>query len=386
MTIPIIKCWCCDAMLTEANNSKEHIISNACGGRLKSKWLLCKKCNKRFGERYDAELAQQLNPLVNYLMIKRERNEPQPIVGKLQSDGTEYKQLADGTLMRSNPDVSITKEGEKVQIRIAASNDKQFNEVINELVRKYPFLNKEEINRQATRTNYYLNEPIKSNMGFGGPNAFKSLTKTAINYYMHTGGNAANIKHLIKFLTNEEELEVVWYYFPDFQVYHPGVSQVTHLVHIEGCPREKILYAYIELFNAMNVLVKLSDDYVGAAVNETYCFDPVQRAEIDIKLQLSLSRNNLLKIFSEKSNPIAAIQNRLNRVFVIADKIQVQFNLNKIVPKEVKAVLESIPHGTVITPELYQELLSKIIDNVMPFVAHQQQRGQIIADKRQGDD
>jgi hypothetical protein len=95
-------CWCCDAALTVANYSNEHILLNACGGRLKSKWLLCKDCNSLFGNKFDHELATQVNDIMNYLMIKRDRKSPQPIIGKLDADGAEYKQLANGDLMEQD--------------------------------------------------------------------------------------------------------------------------------------------------------------------------------------------------------------------------------------------------------------------------------------------
>ncbi len=68
----MIKCYICDSALTKENQTFEHIILNAAGGRLKSKDLLCKNCNSSFGENIDSVLAEQLNYLANMLMIKRE--------------------------------------------------------------------------------------------------------------------------------------------------------------------------------------------------------------------------------------------------------------------------------------------------------------------------
>lgn len=41
--------------------SEEHIIPNAIGGKLKSKELICKKCNSKLGHSMDKELAEQLD-------------------------------------------------------------------------------------------------------------------------------------------------------------------------------------------------------------------------------------------------------------------------------------------------------------------------------------
>jgi len=63
---PLLKmsnCYICLTILNKRTSSKEHIISNACGGRLKSFKLLCKTCNEKMGAGIDAELAKKIVPL-----------------------------------------------------------------------------------------------------------------------------------------------------------------------------------------------------------------------------------------------------------------------------------------------------------------------------------
>lgn len=42
-------CYLCGVLLDKSNSSVEHIIPNALGGNLKSRQLLCKKCNSDIG-------------------------------------------------------------------------------------------------------------------------------------------------------------------------------------------------------------------------------------------------------------------------------------------------------------------------------------------------
>lgn len=72
-----MNCYVCDVELIKENETEEHIILNAIGGKLKSKKLICKVCNSNFGGRIDDSLAKQLNPIANLLNIKRERGKPQ---------------------------------------------------------------------------------------------------------------------------------------------------------------------------------------------------------------------------------------------------------------------------------------------------------------------
>ena len=97
-----MKCYVCDTEITTINSTEEHIIINAIGGRLKSRKLICVKCNTELGETIDAVLAKQLNSLANMLMINRERGEPQPIMSEKLSTGENILIEFGGTLKQSH--------------------------------------------------------------------------------------------------------------------------------------------------------------------------------------------------------------------------------------------------------------------------------------------
>ena len=56
----MIKCYLCGTEITEENKTVEHIVLNSIGGRLKSSKLICKNCNSKFGNTFDACLSKQL--------------------------------------------------------------------------------------------------------------------------------------------------------------------------------------------------------------------------------------------------------------------------------------------------------------------------------------
>jgi len=76
-----MKCYVCEVEITSENETEEHILLNAIGGKLKSKKLICKSCNSEFGSEIDDTLARQLNPIANLLDIKRDRGNPQNVKG-----------------------------------------------------------------------------------------------------------------------------------------------------------------------------------------------------------------------------------------------------------------------------------------------------------------
>ncbi|MBK8089045.1 MAG: hypothetical protein IPK31_14495 [Chitinophagaceae bacterium] len=114
----VAKCYICQVDITSTNETEEHIILNACGGRLKSKDLLCKNHNSLFGESFDSELAKQTNDLANLLLIKRHRGEPQAIKGKLESTGEDYYLQYGGKPVMTKPIINEDIDGQQIQLSI----------------------------------------------------------------------------------------------------------------------------------------------------------------------------------------------------------------------------------------------------------------------------
>lgn len=81
--------WLCEAELTDDNQSKEHIIPNGIGGRLKSNKLLCKTCNTRMGDSSDASLCDDLRFYVEMFQINCERNKDLKGIVMTDTEGDE---------------------------------------------------------------------------------------------------------------------------------------------------------------------------------------------------------------------------------------------------------------------------------------------------------
>jgi HNH endonuclease len=73
------QCMVCETEITAENDSDEHLIPEAIGGRRKIRSFICRTCNAAAGETWDAEIARQLLPLSLMLDISRERGDPPPL-------------------------------------------------------------------------------------------------------------------------------------------------------------------------------------------------------------------------------------------------------------------------------------------------------------------
>jgi hypothetical protein len=367
------KCYRCEDELTLDNSSVEHVIINACGGKLKSSKLLCAKCNSIFGEQFDKELALATNDLANLLLIKRERGEPQKIRGLTSETKKEYYFGFDGDISMIKPEINLLDmQSENIsdrKINVKAPNVRILKQTLQGLKRKYPNLDIEGSLKKAIVTKNLFNETIEIQSFIGGQKVFKSILKTAINFYILNNGRRTEIAHLFPYLENQSDLNVVWMYYPNELIYEPLENEITHIIKIVGNPREKILYCYVELFNIHCFVIQLNIEYSGNEINADYIFN-VHTQEVKSGLtKLSLKREQLTKLFSERdANPFENIKKRYERVLIISQRMQYRHHLNRAISQAVNKSFEDKGYGEMVNEELLSKMRNEFFEAIRPFL------------------
>lgn len=279
------KCYICEKEIADENKSKEHILLNALGGRLKSYGLLCKNCNSDLGNDMDVELAEQFHPFMVFLNIKRDREKLTPYSTKRKDNDEDILIYPGGKPKLRHP---IIKHGGDGKIYLVVSDDKMANLKYKEIKKKYP--------NAVIESKEYKKEYITANIHLEfNDYTFLSLFKTAIGYYLYSGGER---KHIQKFISSFKKRDINGkcnYFYPEVSVVNKAEVFITHTILIIGNPQEKILYCYIELFNFFKCLFIMNDDYEGPSINKAYCYDLLGEKEIRVYTTLNLSRQELLE-------------------------------------------------------------------------------------------
>lgn len=367
-----MNCYRCDNKITKDNESEEHIILNSCGGRLKSKELLCESCNSIFGNQFDYELAKTTNDIANLLMIKRENGKPQPISTTRTTTGEKYYLEYGGSPVQAKTHYEIIPEdNNKARLTVEAKNRKELKKTLTGLKRKHPGIDIDRILNEAQEKSFYYNDSFQVKSSIGGDGAFKSIAKTAINFFIHNGGDSLYIKHILPYLEGKEKHDIVWMHYPDNDIYTPVTDEVSHVLKIVGDSKEKVLYAYLELFNLHCFIVRLNESYNGIDINSDYIFN-VHTYEISKeKTDLNLTKNELIKLFTDKdAKPFEKVQKRYARVLTIANKIQDKYQLSEIISNAVESSIGLLPEGTVIDEKILHSMFDDLMKRLMPFIAH----------------
>ena len=352
-------CYVCGCTITKSNTYREHIILNSIGGKIISSSIICKSCAPRF-DVVDKVLSQQLNFVGLMLNIKRDRGTNPHIKATITETGEDIFISSGGKPVQIKP--IIEKNQSDASISITARDKKQMREFIEGLKRKETFIDDTEvILNNAKIIEDYLDKPVCNQLQIGGKEFFRAICKMILSFYMHNGGNREQILHLIRYIKDGNQQDIVWYYYPNnVECSSKEPIQILHRLIVKANSTEKLMYGYVELFSTFKFLVLMSKNYIGEDFYKSYCFDVLSRTEIESSINLSLSKEEVIKIVEIKENKVDELKGALNKLMKFIHQKQIDDCITNMVKKNVDTCFQGLTEGSVIS----DEIIIKLIDNL----------------------
>lgn len=362
-------CYNCNTPLTESNITEEHIILNAIGGKLKSKELICRRCNSEFGDSSDKALAKALQPFSTLLDINRNRGSNPSFIMRDQ-ENKEFRIGGPGsTPILHHPYIDVKNEGDKKSVRMTVKNIDELEKILQGKI-KSGELNQAQVDIIIEKARKQINEHHPElNFTVSIPQeAFPSIIKSAVNYYIFLTDDNARIKPMIPYVKGEKDpTDILCIITPEILPYVEDSKHITHMLHIEGSSRTGLLYCMLEYFSVYHYLVQISDSYEGPDINDTYCYDVISDRTIQRNFSWEIDKaefNNQREQFYH--NPCyTAVTKRFERL------------MSHYRDKDRKACIENIiqdvfgqhPGESVFTPQICNELTERLIDKLIrPFM------------------
>lgn len=279
------KCYMCGNELTDENISEEHIFLNAIGGVLKSKNLICKPCNSQLGEDADSRLAKQLQPFSVLMNVKRDRGETPPIEATRSTTKEKILVYPGGKPGSIKPDVQFFEEDGKKIYHITARTQKEINKIYRGIKKKHPTATItdtgnviENIDEKITIECDLRREPLES------------VCKTAVGYYIYVGRDRKHILSFIDKLKAHDVLDLCNFCYDDNIKIGKSEGGIFHSIALVGEPNEKLLFAYIELFNYYHAFVLLNSNYEGDAFQNIYSYNLIRSGESEAFFNSTVTR------------------------------------------------------------------------------------------------
>ena len=281
---PDWQCALCSESFADGDDSREHILPNAIGGRRKIEGFLCCKCNSRTGQEWDSELARQLNPISNLLGIKRERGSPPTIVVDTLG-GRRLRHESDGRMTRDRVEISEHEVDGKIHLNVRAPSVKELKKHLGGLIRRYPQLQGVDLLSHAVAAGEYSADPMAIELQFGGLVAGRSVVKSCAAL-AHAMGVRLDDLELARDYLRGRDAPCFGYYNERDVVTDRPTNKFFHCVYVQGNVRTGKVVGYVEYFGYMRIVVLLSDRYRGANFSKYYAIDPVSGKDLEVDVNL----------------------------------------------------------------------------------------------------
>lgn len=332
-------CALCDVLISEKNQTEEHVIPQAIGGRLKIKNFICRPCNNKFGHSWDFILADQLAFFSTSLNIKREKKLPNYLVKTL--DGKEYLKQPNGDFLLVRPidDVEKNLDG-SFNIKIEAPNIKIAKDIIKKVSKNNNISEKSQIHmlENLKHNSAPMNQIIQDEINFGGEESGRSLVKTALAMAFYMGIDLKQCDLAIGYLLKNQEPCYGYFYSnnKDF-VKNRNKDIPFHCVHIKASSELKRIFGYIEYFGAFRVVLSLASNYEGETKEKSYFIDPVNNQHIDVEVGLDTFDSEIKQIYNYEIYDLKvyreAIGRLLNKVVMKSKENNAMNRINEAIKK-----------------------------------------------------
>lgn len=289
-------CAFCRTPLTKSNRTKEHIIPNAIGGRKKVINFICRSCNSKTGEKWDAELINQLRPFCTMLDISRARGHNQPFPVETVS-GRTLTWNPDGSLTIRRPVFEQRSVDDKKYVTMQARSMTEFRIMLSDLKRTHPELDVEKLMSQASASQEYLQEPIQMSHTFAGTLAGRSIIKSCLALAHEAGLSIDDCENAKSYLLSNGEACFGYYNESDPVVNRPA-NTLLHCVYVCADPESGLVLAYIEYFGFQKIVACLSNKYRGPRLECSYAVNPITGQEQGIDVALNITSAEISDIYN----------------------------------------------------------------------------------------
>nr|WP_245362761.1 HNH endonuclease [Pseudomonas sp. BP8] len=362
----------CDVAITSDNDSDEHIIINAVGGRYKVSGVLCIRCNSGVGQAWDSALAKDLHSLSLLIGIKRERGEL-PSLKVENLDGEELLLHADGSMSPARATFSQTPEGSgAMKIELVARTPEEARKILKGVKRKYPKFDLESAIANSGVQSRYSESPLNFIMEFGGPLSGRSLVKSVLCFAVVNGVVPQHCINARQYLLEDGAEACFGYWYESDLILRRPEGIPLHCVTVSNRGTDGQLLGYVEFFGVRRMVVCLAESYSGAPVHTSYCIDPRSSQEIDIEFDLGLDRADVHASYNYGRIPDGSIERAFDCILSEAVKRSALRARDQAIDRAVQYTISNLglDEGAILTEPDLEKLSGLLMHELTPYLVH----------------
>lgn len=363
------QCALCSVPLTNENKTAEHIIPNAIGGRKKVRWFICRDCNSKKGNSWDAALAAELNPLCLILGIARQKGAvPSRSFETIGGQGITLN--ANGQMTFNNPRAQIKEKDGELYIDVKARTPLEAKKLLSGFKRDYPDLNVDAIISKMDNQPTYLDDPVKMSFQFDGPLIGRSVVKSALAFAFCEGIKPSLCKEALAYLKDKDASPCFGFYYQSDPILNRPNEGIFHCVGITGSSEQGTLLAYVEFFGAQRNVVCLAKNYIGPNIHSIYAIDPTNGEQLDLSFEIPVAQKDIEALYQHKMVPTGAMESAFKSPLRYAQRLDHERSTNQSIGDAVDYAFKKCGavDGEEMTREQVKDLANLMTKRISPFI------------------
>jgi hypothetical protein len=274
--------WClhCDAEITEGNNTSEHVIPNALGGRLKTTSAICRNCNSRLGADIESEFIKKLSFLTNVLDVERDRGGNPDLIVEDSNTGLKLRQRP-GKLAELDKNIrhQKTEDGEATISFFAKTES-----LAKGVLRRFPKANVESLHWEPVENFQY--EFKRALPGYLHPTDLRVPAKIMLNYARLMGLSVARESSLVNFVRGCElvSLPIAAPRANVVRAKGEGCNCCAHTLMVWAPKAGNFALCYLDLFSCLDYVGIIELDAAPPFEACAYRYDVIEAAFVETEL------------------------------------------------------------------------------------------------------
>lgn len=368
--MPVRHCLICAGEITATNDSAEHIVAQAIGGRRTIRGLICEPCNNRTGREWDVVLADQLQPLSLLFSVMRQRGAAPPLKMATTS-GEALTVKAGGQLDLTKPEIveTVALDG-SVTIQVKARTMKEARQILKGLKRKHPGIDVEAELANAEERERYAEGDFYHELTIGGEAAGRSIVKSCVAMAFASGVDWNSCGAAVSYLRDPDAPACFGYYSERDLVTGRPAGAPIHCVAVQADPQTGLVLAYLELFGCQRMVACLGEGYAGELVESVYAIDPRNGSRPTLTVDLSFGRTDIEEIFAYKRVDHDEVRKAIDAVIGPELARQAQTEWDRVRDTAVQEAFDTCgaQPGERLTAEHVRKISQSIARRVAPYI------------------
>lgn len=364
------QCVLCDTPITSDNTTREHIIPMAIGGRRTVTGFICRACNSKTGQTWDAKLAEQLKFLSLFLGIRRQKGTvPSMRIPTLGGDEIEMRPNQQLTLA---PTFEKTICGKSTRIDIRARSIHEMHDRLKDIKRRYPTLDLQGMLSDVESHKVYVDDPMTLTVDCGGPESSRAMVKSTVALAFDAGVDPADCDLAVEYLRNEDAEQCFYAYYERDLVRNRKPGNPLHCVYVAGSPADRTIMGYVELYGIIRKVVCLAKNYSGEEFSRLYVVDPTGGATPSVDMA-NLRLAEYVAAESQTQETLSrGMVSAANDVIGTGQAAARRRELDRLIVEGWNRYLNESGkgEGDEMTEEDIRALTSRIMDSLTPFLLH----------------